>query len=72
MSTLTHLTLSPVLIVSVAGWKALRLIWTVRVAVDDEVAGGAPQIPRIDQETSDYVAAVSDHLPVVLDLHFKP
>jgi hypothetical protein len=39
---LTHLITSPVLIVTVAGWNAVRLIWTVFVAVDSEVAGAAP------------------------------
>jgi endonuclease/exonuclease/phosphatase family metal-dependent hydrolase len=40
--------------------------------LDDERDGGTPVVQRYDQTIPDYQSAVSDHLPVVLDLSVRP
>lgn len=40
--------------------------------LDAERDGAAPFVPRLDQTVADYRTALSDHLPVLLDLRFVP
>lgn len=37
-------------------------------SLDDELAGGDVRVPRLDLLVSDYVDAISDHLPVVVSM----